>query len=276
MKQHLFGFLVPASIYYVFLITFPHTVIAETETRYISDQLIINLRSSIEKPYKTVTSLKTDDKLEVLEAKGSYVKVHTEEGDEGWIAAQYLISSPPKSQIINSLKIELTALEKKLVNLRKIGTISNSTPANIAAQLQSITTDNDRLHIANKGLIEENELLKAEVSESKNIIDTSRLTPNGAIIVTQDDTIRFDNLVSERNQLQQQLEEISSKYIELENQIKNLQGQALVTRNKNLQMFKEVLGDKRMIYWFFAGAIVFLLGLISGKIIGRKKKRFTY
>ena len=36
------------------------------------------------------------------------------------------------------------------------------------------------------------------------------------------------------------------------------------------------LAGKTMIYWFCAGALVFIVGMLSGKLFSRKKTKYSY
>jgi len=89
------------------------------ETRYVTDILIVSLREGPGNEYSVVRTVKTDMAMEVIEEQGSFVKVRTESGEEGWISKQYLTINTPKSILMNNLNKEIAPLKKKLKNSNK-------------------------------------------------------------------------------------------------------------------------------------------------------------
>ena len=79
---------------------------ANAETRYISDQLVVSLREQPQKGAQSITYLKTDMAVEVLEEDGEYIKVQTEAGEVGYIKQNYLTTKTPRSAIIKQLQQE--------------------------------------------------------------------------------------------------------------------------------------------------------------------------
>ena len=67
-----------------FLIIFLATP-ALAETRYIVDQLVVNLRDGKGNQYETIKTLKTGTALEILEEDATYVKVRTISGETGFV-----------------------------------------------------------------------------------------------------------------------------------------------------------------------------------------------
>ena len=84
---------------------------ALAETRYVIDQLVVNLRDSKGSQYTTIKNLKTGTPMEILEEDGSYVKVRIETGEEGYILKQYVTSNPPGPLVIARLEKELARLK---------------------------------------------------------------------------------------------------------------------------------------------------------------------
>jgi SH3 domain protein len=84
------------------------------DKRYVSDRLIITLRDVAGKDGVVLRTLSTDTPVEVLEESGRYVRVRTEEGEEGWAAGQYLSSEVPKPIIIAGLRKEIDRLKARI------------------------------------------------------------------------------------------------------------------------------------------------------------------
>ncbi len=82
------------------------------ETWYVSDKLIITLRSGQGNQYQIIKTLPSGTPLEVLEkTETGYTRVRTPDGLEGWVRTQYLIPEP-----IAAVKLERA--EKKLARLQ--------------------------------------------------------------------------------------------------------------------------------------------------------------
>jgi len=81
--------------------------------------LVITLRTGQGQGYKVIKTLKTDTPVEVLEESENYLRVRTEEGEEGWVAKQYITSEVPKPIIIEGLKEETNKLNARVEELEK-------------------------------------------------------------------------------------------------------------------------------------------------------------
>ncbi len=87
---------------------------AQAETRYISDVLVVTVRSNTTNNYKALTTLTTASPVEILKDGKSFVKVRTKKGIEGFIRSQYVTKAIPKATQIARLKNQKAALEDKL------------------------------------------------------------------------------------------------------------------------------------------------------------------
>ena len=87
---------------------------ASAETRYVSDLLVITVRSAKGNNYETLETLITATPVEILEEDKTYVKVRTPKGNEGYILKQYITKELPKATQIKQLQGEITALQNKL------------------------------------------------------------------------------------------------------------------------------------------------------------------
>jgi SH3 domain protein len=170
-------------VFFFFCLTFS----AYAETRYISDQLIVTVRSGKGNQYKILETLPTATPVEVLEDDKTYVKVITPKGTEGYIQSHYVSKAPPKSYQITQLKKELKALQQQLADEQQNSqTAQNETNTHkqkiteLAKQLDQTRaklnqTDSDykallsksdnvlNLSTENEKLIEENHLLNSEL-----------------------------------------------------------------------------------------------------------------
>lgn len=88
------------------------TLTARAETRYVTDELEIDLRSGTSLQHRILRMIPSGTELEILEqdAATGYARVRAPSGAEGWILTRYLTTSPPA-------RVRLTDTEKKLAEL---------------------------------------------------------------------------------------------------------------------------------------------------------------
>ena len=87
---------------------------AHADRRYVSDRLIVTLREAPRKDGVALRKLGTGTPVEVLEESGRYLRVSTEEGEEGWVGKQYISSEVPKPIIIAGLRKEIDLLKARI------------------------------------------------------------------------------------------------------------------------------------------------------------------
>ena len=208
------------------------------DRRYVSDMLIITLRTGQGNEYKVIKTLKTDTPVEVLEEGESYLRVRTDEGEEGWVAKQYISSELPKSVIIGELKKETSKLNAKIKELEKY-------QASLLEQFEIATQS----HAAKVEELEKNASnSKEEASRLK--IKLAQITEKHNTLIDQSKNVV--DLISEQKRLQ----------------AKNVN---LNTRVEHLQKENTGLRNTRRLIWFLAGGGVFFIGWIAGKVSRRKK-----
>jgi SH3 domain protein len=205
-------------------------------TQYVTDMLILNLRDRPGEDYEVIRTLKTDTPVEVLEERGRYLRVRTKDGEEGWVANQYITSKTPKPLMIAGLKKEIRRLEEKIERLEK-------SPA-------SLRNDLDIAKLKVKELEKETNKYRQEASLTS--LELKQLTEKYNTLLEQSGNVV--ELMKERNRLRAANDQLNAEMEQL--------------RQKNAPLKR--LG---IVWWFVAGAGVFFAGLITGKI-SRKKKRF--
>lgn len=108
---------------------------AWAEIRYISDQLVVSLREQPLDNAASITYLRTDAPVEILEEAGTYLKVRTRDGKTGFIKSNYLSQSTPKSTVIQQLEKERDRLAGKLVELEQQVSTSSSRSGQVESQV---------------------------------------------------------------------------------------------------------------------------------------------
>lgn len=90
------------------------SAVTYSETRYVSDQLTLNLRDAPSSAAAALRpSLTSGDLVEVLrrDADGGFLEVVTEDGRQGWVQAQYLVTTPIARDRLRAAEERIAALE---------------------------------------------------------------------------------------------------------------------------------------------------------------------
>ena len=214
--------------------------VTHADRRYVSDMLIITLRAGMGREYRVIKTLKTNTPVEVLEESEEYLRVLTDEGEEGWVAKQYITSEVPKYVIIEGLKKETNRLNERIEELEK-------DKASLLEKFEVVT----QRHATKKEELE---------------TDASKRKKEASIL-----KIKLAQLTEKHNTLIDQ----SKNVVDLVSKQKRLQAKNvdLNTRAEQLQKENSDLKDTRRLQWFLAGGCVFFIGWIVGKI-SRKKKYY--
>jgi len=167
------------NLVFTFLLTLILAAPAIAETRYVVDQIVVNLRENSNNQSPTIKNLKTGTPLEVLEEDASYVKVRIKSGEEGYIKKQYVTKKTPDPIIIARLEKEQARLKKELDQLKQSSTtqleLKNSAEDELAKldgllaqtkkELKQLAEKHEELRFKSEHIVqlaEEKELLEAE------------------------------------------------------------------------------------------------------------------
>ncbi len=251
---------------------------AVAETQYISDQLVVRLRSSVEQSATVVATVQTDDPVEVIEQRpDGLVKVRTMAGEEGWLHSRYLTTDLPKLVIINQL-------QQQLEHLRALH--AGDTDGHLQEMVATLTTER-------AALTEQNALLQQQLMELTMRLDQQEsAAPVTADLPRQQsgpeslDEEMVDSLREELLTLREQYDALLMQNLELAKN-SSLHGSfsptaaetriaALIEDNRALQSSLSAMAKDRSIYWLIAGAVILLIGMVIGSLSARKKRRLLY
>ncbi len=213
---------------------------AFAETQYVSDKLVITMREGQGNEYKIIKTLRSGTPVEVIEEEETYMRVRTEDEKEGWVLKRFITHDTPKPIIIAGLKGKIEKLKATIEKLEK-----------------EKTSIKDDLNATKKDHTVKARDLEKSLSDKDNEI--SALTRQ-----LQDTTRKYNIFVEASKDVVSVVNE--RDMFKNENKDLTIERDKLRTENDNLI-------EKRMIYWFIAGAGVFFFGWLSGKL-SRKKKRY--
>ncbi len=129
--------------------------IAYADTRYVTDQFEITLRSGPSSSHSIQRMLKSGAAVEILEIDEEigYARVQTPSGTEGWVLTRYLMREPAARAQLERLTQQLTNTDAKGSSLR--------------TQFNTIKNEYDDANKRIKALEEENRQLQDQLTEIK-------------------------------------------------------------------------------------------------------------
>jgi SH3 domain protein len=200
------------------------TSTVSAETRYVSDQLIITLRTGPSTQNAIIESLPTGTAVELLETdtEEGYSRVRTNKGNEGWVITRYLMTEP-------SARDQLAAAQRTVENARQ--------------QVSQLEQQAEQLRSEKSDLENQMNKLDGELKQTVQELTRLRRTSSKAVEIDQ-----------ERQQLK--------KYV------RSLERDLQTLRTEN-----DALSDRSARDWFMVGAGVLLLGILTGAILARMRKR---
>ncbi len=156
------------------------------QTRWLSDQLPLDLRSGNSNRYRVIKMLEPGTKVTVLKVdrKAGFTQIRTEDGTRGWVNNTYLMEEPSgREQLlevqtrIEQLTSENEILEAQVAELQSQGAqlsqqletaVATSSEARAElTHISEISADAISLDRNNKKLMESNQLLQHEIDVLK-------------------------------------------------------------------------------------------------------------
>ena len=106
----------------VMLSAFLVTMMTNTwaETVYVGDNLRVGVRPEPGSTTPSLAVISTGARLEVVERKGSHIKIRTSSGVEGWVKSAYLSSAKPAKILLDDVRDKTSRLESELQRLKQM------------------------------------------------------------------------------------------------------------------------------------------------------------
>jgi len=169
--------------------------LAQAETRYVSDQMEITMRSGQSTQHNIVRMLKSGTPVEVLEidAETNYARVKLASGTEGWVLTRFL-------QNIPVARDRLAVLEKKMATLREQKQATDTGLKQVRSDKASLDKERNRLSAENKKL-------------TKELADLRRTAANPIAISKENKTLKAHVAT-----IEDELQTLKHKYRSMESQ----------------------------------------------------------
>jgi len=178
--------------FHIFLFLFL-TSSAYAETRYITDQLIVTVRSGKGNQYKILETLKTATPVEILESENNYVKVITPKGVEGYISSQYITKALPKSIQINQLNKEVRTLRqqqeterKSLQEIQNEANTQKQQNADFSLQLEQARAEAEKVSSDYQILLSKSDNILNLSTENDNLIEENNVLNSELLILREE------------------------------------------------------------------------------------------
>ena len=92
---------------------------ADSNVRWVSDDLTTYVRSGPTDGYRIVGTLSSGDKVELIKTQGDYSQVRGESGDTVWIRSADLQNAPGPAEAVPQLEEQVTALSQELATIEQ-------------------------------------------------------------------------------------------------------------------------------------------------------------
>lgn len=162
------------------------SVSAMGATRYVSDQLSINMRRGPSTSYAISELLQAGVRVQTLDEANGWTKIRTPKGEEGYVLTRFLSTEPAASDRVDQIETQLKKLKTENEDLH--------------AELAQVMNGSEKLGQLKRELVAENEALKTKLDKIK------RVSANAIEIKSKNQEYRKKLLV-----LQSQMEQLSSE-----------------------------------------------------------------
>ncbi len=121
------------------------TGVAGAATRYVSDQLSINLRRGPGTGYRIKKLIKAGDKVQTLSSSNGWTKIRTSKGTTGYVLTRLLSKKPAASTRLAQVKQENKKLKAKNKSLSSNQSSKQKKIANLTQQNKQLKSKNQSL-----------------------------------------------------------------------------------------------------------------------------------
>ncbi len=154
------------------------TAMATGQTLFVSDQLVITVRTGSSMEHVILTNLVSGDAVQVIQAdaESGYTRIRTESGTEGWVVSRYLVERPIFQDRLVIAKRDLVEARVRIATLERSVASSTDALEDTGRRLEQAETANGALTIDLADLrdasenvlniLEQNESVRRRLNES--------------------------------------------------------------------------------------------------------------
>lgn len=149
----------------VFMLCSTPMTLSETitdKTWFVTPQAEVPLRNGKGSEFRILALVFDGNKVTLLEDDGTWARVRTTEGKEGWLLKRYLSKDPPLQDVVQSLKARRSELEKQVVALKEKAMHASELGGQCERELDACTA-------AREGLSADYNALRADSADVVNM-----------------------------------------------------------------------------------------------------------
>jgi len=168
------------------LLTGSATALAQDQTRYVSDELRINMRTGPSLQNRITRMLPAGEEVRILanDKAAGYSRVRTAEGADGWVLTRQLSDAPSAKdrlgeaqRTLEALRVENESISEQLSSLRSAHTQVSSERQKLESESQRLSRELDsvkRTAARTLKIVKENEALRVDVQDLEVQMQTLR------------------------------------------------------------------------------------------------------
>jgi len=116
------------------------------KTQYVSDHLVITVRTGQGAQFQIIKTLESGEHVEVLEVTDTgYTRIETSDGTEGWVRSQYLAEEPVASEKLARAEAKLLKTKAALKSIKERFAILSKEHKELSANQTSLSTNKKQL-----------------------------------------------------------------------------------------------------------------------------------
>lgn len=131
------------------------STITVAKVQYVSDELVINMRSGKGNGFKIIKIVKSGTPLTILEQASGYTRAKTPKGVEGWVLSRFLINTPVARTLLAKAQEDVAQMKEKYDAM--------------STELGTVKTERDTLSSSEDKLLSNREILNVELAKLKKI-----------------------------------------------------------------------------------------------------------
>ncbi|MCK5647875.1 MAG: TIGR04211 family SH3 domain-containing protein [Gammaproteobacteria bacterium] len=131
------------------------STVTAAKVQYVSDELVINMRSGKGNSFKIIKIVKSGTPLTILKQESGYTRVRTPQGAEGWVLSRFLINTPVARTLLAKAQKDVAQMKEKYDAM--------------TTELSTVKTERDTLSSSENKLLSNKEKLNVELAKLKKI-----------------------------------------------------------------------------------------------------------
>lgn len=119
---------------------------AQAETQYVSDHLVITVRTGQGAQFQIIKTLESGEHVKVLETTDTgYTRIETNDGTEGWVRSQYLAEEPVASERLVKTEAKLVKTQAALKSIKESFVTLKQEHKTLSQLQNTLSTDKKQL-----------------------------------------------------------------------------------------------------------------------------------